>query len=254
MPIAQGPTPSPPVEPTSTSSNKRRFTGVHLAATGAASLLVGVLTTTLVFAIIGQNNDGDNKRTNSAPQVPGFPDSDREDPVADEDNSPITSTLDVGEGFTVTTWDGTEIEVYVHDFSVDQSCKYGQSDYEPEKAADARIVQLTVDVENVGGDSYYVDDLEALTSEGYSQPVEYAYEWCNVPDDGANDWGTSSEIRNGQKKLLYGAFEVRPDATQLVLASTDESKMVMDIPERGSSSESDTDSEDGSPDPTTNAG
>ena len=161
--------------------------------------------------------------------------------MADDDeteSTPGNDVIGVGEGYTVTTYDGDEIEVFVHDFcSCDQACKYGQSLSQPEKSDDTRIVQLTIDVANHGADSYYMDDLETLTAEGYSQPVESAYLWCDYSDDGANRWGGGFRIENGDKKLFYGAFEVQPDATQLVLSSASNGKMVMDIPARGEGSD-----------------
>lgn len=91
-----------------------------------------------------------------------------------------------------------------------------------------------------------MDSLETLTAEGYSQPVESAYMWCSYADDGANRWSGTEIIEKGDKRLYYGAFQIQPDATQLVLSSASNGKMVMDIPARGEGS----DRSDGSPDPT----
>ena len=228
---------------------KKRFSAAQLALTGVASLVVGALVTTLGFTILGGEDDtntssgqAQSRDVEEEPDVPNAP-------VTDDDeteSTPGNDVIGVGEGYTVTTHDGTEIEVFVHDFSVDEACKYGQSPYQPEKSPDARIVQLTIDVANHGDDSYYMEGLETLTAEGYSQPVESAYRWCEDADDGANEWIGSSIIEKGDKRLFYGAFEVQPDAAQLVLSTASNGKVVMDIPARGEGS----DRSDGSPDPT----
>ena len=228
---------------------KKRFSAAQLALTGVASLAVGVLVTTLGFTILGGEDDtntssgqAQSRDVEEEPDVPNAP-------VADDDeteSTPGNDVIGVGEGYTVTTHDGTEIEVFVHDFSVDRACKYGHPISQPEKSPDTRIVQLTIDVANLGDDSYFMDSLETLTAEGYSQPVESAYMWCSYADDGANRWSGTEIIEKGDKRLYYGAFQIQPDATQLVLSSASNGKMVMDIPARGEGS----DRSDGSPDTT----
>lgn len=227
---------------------------MHLAAAGVSSLLVGVLATTLAFTVVGNGNGNDSESGSgsaaaSTPQEPFDAGGAVEDSVVDDDDSEMASrddTIDVGEGFTVTTWDGVEIDTFVHDFSVDEACKYGQPRWEPEKAPDSRIVQLTVDVANQGDDSYLIDSLEALSSQGYTQPVEHAFMYCNDPDDGANSWNGSELIAAGEKKLLYTAIQVQPDAAQLVLTTSSNGRMLMDIPEASAGSGT---SEDGAPQP-----
>lgn len=237
----------------SPSPRGRRFTGAHLLATGVSSLMVGVLATSLAFTLIGSGDDGGEGESMASQDSPAIPAGALDEPVAEEDETEVQDQDDVigvGDGFTVTTWDGAEIETYVHDFSVEESCKYGYPDWEPEKKPDSRIVQLTIDVTNHGGDSYVLDSLTALSGEGYTQPIESAFMYCNEPDDGANRWVGSEPIEKGEKKLLYGAFEVQPDAAQLVLVSTGNGKVLIDIPEVSATSGSG----DGSPEPTTSAG
>lgn len=217
--------------------------------TGISSLVVGVLATSLVFTLI---RPGDGDDTDLASQdSPAIPTGALDEPVAGgEETEAQDDIIGIGDGFTVTTWDGLEIETYVHDFSVDESCKYGQPVYEPQKAPDSRIVQLAIDVSNHGNDSYLLDSLTALSAEGYTQPVDTAFMYCEEPNDGANRWIGSERIEKGEKKLLYGAFEVQPDAAQLVLVSTGNGKVLIDIPEVSAASEAG----HGSPEPTTSAG
>lgn len=240
------PTPSDTAPSTPESSRRRRFSGAHLAVTGVASLLVGVLATTLVFTVA--DTDGDDGSV-AAASSDGSDDSDDsggsgsladalEEPVADDSDDLDfgDDTIGVGDGFTVTTWDGIEIETYVHDFSVDEACTYGQPGFEPQKEPDTRIVQLTMDVNNLGTDTYFIDRLMALSADGYTQPAESAFMYCNEPNDGANRWSGSGSIDGAEKKLLYGAFEVQPDATQLVLATSGNGRMLIDIPAPSSAS------------------
>lgn len=226
--------PAPAAEP-------RRFGAGALIATGAASLVVGVVATSLAFTLVGSLGSSDDDADNLASSQTTEPLEDNlEDPVAEEEDQDAGMSDDVigvGDGFTVTTWDGIEVDTYVHEFSVDEACKYGQPRWEPEKAQESRIVQLTIDVENLGDDRYFTDQLTALSDEGYTQPVESAYMYCNEPDDGANRWGGRDRIEPGEKKLLYGAFEVQPDADKLVLVSTGNGKVLLDIPEQGTSDE-----------------
>ncbi|WP_420099177.1 hypothetical protein [Corynebacterium sp.] len=238
--------------PVPSSPQRRRFSGVHMAATGAASLLVGVLATTLVFTLTSFGTDNENGSVASSSDDNEVPASGYEAPVAEDDEADSEDdVISVGDGFTVTTWDGIEIETYLHGFSVDESCKYGGVDSRfAEKAPDSRIVQLTIDVSNHGNDSYLLDSLTALTGEGYTQPVEHGYRYCEEPNDGANRWIGSERIEKGEKKLLYGAFEVQPDAAQLVLVTTGNGKVLIDIPEHSTASDAD----GGSPEPTTSAG
>ena len=207
-----------------------------------ASLVVGADVTALGFTAFGGDDDTKTTsgRTSSPeaeeePDVPSAPVSDDEETEEDQGDD----VIGVGDGFSLTTYDGDEIEVFVHDFSLDQACKYGQSLSPPEKSPDTRIVQLTIDVANHGDDSYYMDGLETLTAEGYSQPVEGAYLWCDYSDDGANRWSGAEIIEKGDKRLFYGAFEVQPDAAQLVLSTASNGKMLMDIPASGGDSGSD---------------
>ncbi|MGP9723879.1 hypothetical protein ACT3SZ_07695 [Corynebacterium sp. AOP40-9SA-29] len=239
----------------------RRFGTGALIATGAASLVVGVVATSLAFTLVGALGSSDDAADNLA----SSPTSETlEDNLDDQfsgggaqddgqDGGMSDDVIGVGDGFTVTTWDGIEVDTYVHEFSVDEACKYGQPRWEPEKAAESRIVQLTIDVENLGDDRYFTDQLTALSDEGYTQPVESAYMYCNEPDDGANRWGGRDRIEPGEKKLLYGAFEVQPDADQLVLVSTGNGKILLDIPGT-SGADDDSGEADGSPDPNTTAG
>lgn len=227
----------------------RRFSGVHLAVTGVSSLLVGVLATTLTFTLIGDSDDGEDARAaaQDAPRIPagGFDDS---LPVEDDEPESGDDTIGVGEGFTVTTGGGAEVVTYVEDFSVDESCKYGRSDSRlAEKSPGSRIVQLTVDVTNKGADGYSMDRLSALSSRGYTQPVETSYV-CEEPNDGANRWPGFGSVDAGEKKLLYGAFEVQSDATQLVLDTASNGRVLIDIPEQSAGAG------EGSPEPTTTAG
>lgn len=228
----------------------RRFSGVHLAITGVSSLLVGVLATTLAFTAFGSDSDGDASAAPAVPNEPVDRASSPDDDEQDEGSGPQDETIRVGEGYIVSTSDGTEVDVTVHEFSVDEGCRYGQDARFAEKTEDSRIVQLTIDVENLGGETYFIDELESLSAEGYTQPVETAHRWCDEPDDGASSWWSSSLIDNGQKRLLYGAFEVQPDAEQLVLAGANESRMLMDIPAPEEGSEEGA----GAPEPTGAAG
>ncbi|HIW91561.1 MAG TPA: hypothetical protein H9870_07870 [Candidatus Corynebacterium avicola] len=232
--------------------SKKRFSATQLALTGVASLVVGAVVTALGFTAFDGDDDTktasgrtSSREADEEPDVPSAPVSDDEE--TEEDQGDVV--IGVGEGFSLTTYDGDEIEVFVHDFSVDQACKYGQSLSQPEKSPDTRIVQLTIDVANHGDDSYYMDGLETLTTEGYSQPVEGAYLWCDYSDDGANRWSGAEIIEKGDKRLFYGAFEVQPDAAQLVLSTASNGKMLMDIPARGGDSGSDGDG----PNPTSSA-
>lgn len=237
--------------PSSPSQRGRRFTGAHLAAAGVSSLMVGVLVTSLAFTLTGSGDDGVEDADMASQDSPAVPAGALDAPVAEADETAVQDdVIGVGDGFTVTTWDGIEIETYVHDFSVDESCTYGYPVWEPEKAQDSRIVQLTIDVTNHGGDSYLLDSLTALSGNGYTQPIESAFMYCDEPDDGANRWVGSERIEKGEKKLLYGAFEVQPDATQLVLVSTGNGKVLIDIPDVSAAS----DAGDRSPEPTTSAG
>ena len=233
----------------------RRFSGVHLAVTGVSALLVGVLATTLTFTFLGSGDDGDGGDdgvdVGSAQAASDSASGGFDAPVAEEDADSGDDVIGVGDGFTVTTWDGIEVETNIQDYSVDESCKYGMVDPRfAEKAPDSRIVQLTIDVTNHGDDSYVVDSLSALTGEGYTQPVEQGFMYCEDPDDGANRWIGSERIDKGEKKLLYGAFEVQPDAAQLVLATTGNGRVLMGIPERSSGADVD----GAAPEPTTSAG
>ncbi|MGO1755334.1 MAG: hypothetical protein ACTHZ6_13420 [Brevibacterium aurantiacum] len=223
-------------------TSKKRFSVAQLALTGLASLAVGAIVTSIGFTVFGGDDDTktasrrtSSRETEEEPDVPSAPVSDDEETEEDQGDD----VIGVGDGFSLTTYDGTEIEVFVHDFSVDQACKYGQPQYQPEKAADSRIVQLTIDVANHGDDSYFMDNLETLTTEGYSQPVEAAYHWCEYSDDGANRWTGAEIIEKGDKRLFYGAFEVQSDAAQLVLSTASNGKILMDIPARGGDSGSD---------------
>lgn len=238
----------------SPSPRGRRFTGAHLVATGVSSLMVGVLAASLAFTLIGSGDDGGEGESMASQDSPAIPAGALDEPVAEEDETEVQDQDDVigvGDGFTVTTWDGLEIETYVHDFSVDDACKYGGVNPRiAEKAPDSRIVQLTIDVVNHGDDTYSMDKLTALSGDGYTQPVESATRFCNEPDDGANRWPGFGHIEKGEKKLLYGAFEVQPEAAQLVLVSTGNGKVLIDIPEVSATSGSG----DGSPEPTTSAG
>lgn len=236
----------------SPSPQGRRFTGAHLAAAGVSSLLVGVLATSLAFTLIGSDDDGGEDADMASQDSPAIPAGALDEPVAEAEETEVQDdVIGVGDGFTVTTWDGLEIETYVHDFSVDNACKYGGVNPRiAEKAPDSRIVQLTIDVANHGDDTYSMDKLTALSGEGYTQPVESATRFCNEPDDGANRWPGFGHIDQGEKKLLYGAFEVQPDAAELVLVSTGNGKVLIDIPDVSAASGGG----DGSPEPTTSAG
>ena len=220
--------------------------------TGISSLLVGVLATSLAFTLIGSGDGGGGDTDVASQGSSTIPTGVLDEPVAEDDEDESQDdVIGVGDGFTVTTWDGIEIETYVHDFSVDQSCKYGGVDSRfAEKAPDSRIVQLTIDVSNHGNDSYLLDSLTALSAEGYTQPVEHGYRYCEEPNDGANRWIGSERIEKGEKKLVYGAFEVQPDAAQLVLVTTGNGKVLIDIPEHSIGADAD----GGSPEPTTSAG
>jgi hypothetical protein len=230
-----------------------RFSGVHLAVTGVSALLVGVLATTLTFTFLGSGDEGDDGAdAGSAQAASDSPSGGFDAPVAEDDDADSSDdVIGVGDGFTVTTWDGIEVETNIQDYSVDESCKYGMRDPRfAEKAPDSRIVQLTIDVTNRGDDRYGMDTLTALSADGYTQPVETATRYCEEPDDGANSWPGFGHISKGEKKLLYGAFEVQPDAAQLVLATTGNGRVLMDIPERSSGADTD----GAAPEPTTSAG
>ncbi|WP_139312085.1 hypothetical protein [Corynebacterium sp. CNJ-954] len=219
--------------------------------TGISSLVVGVLATSLAFTLIGSGDGGGGDTDVVSQGSSTIPTGVLDEPVVEDDEDESQDdVIGVGDGFTVTTWDGIEIETYVHDFSVDESCKYGQPVYEPQKAPDSRIVQLAIDVSNHGNDSYLLDSLTALSAEGYTQPVDTAFMYCEEPNDGANRWIGSERIEKSEKKLLYGAFEVQPDAAQLVLVTTGNGKVLIDIPEHSTASDAD----GGSPEPTTSAG
>jgi hypothetical protein len=251
-PVQEGwgrPAPEPSPGPV---TGGRRFSGVHLAVTGVSALLVGVLATTLTFTFLGSGDDGDDGvDAGSAQAASDSPSGGFDAPVAEEDADSGDDVIGVGDGFTVTTWDGIEVETNIQDYSVDESCKYGMVDPRfAEKAPDSRIVQLTIDVTNHGDDRYGMDTLTALSADGYTQPVETATRYCEEPDDGANRWPGFGHIDKGEKKLLYGAFEVQPDAAQLVLATTGNGRVLMDIPERSSGADAD----GVAPEPTTSAG
>lgn len=204
-----------------------RFSGLQVALSAGAGLVIGALVTSLGFIIIG----GDDKEANNAARasstdVPHIPSSGGGS-SASEDRS--SESIKIGDGYTATTMTGAKAEVTVTDFSVDQPCKYGQSSY-ARKGSDTRIVQLTLDVKSLGGGNYGVDDPETVSAAGYTQPVEEAMRWCEDPTDGAGAWWQNSYVDSGDRKILYAAYEIQPDATQLVLVSDRSGKITLDIP------------------------
>lgn len=75
-----------------------------------------------------------------------------------------------------------------------------------------------------------VSEPETVSAEGYTQPVEAAFRWCEDPTDGAGAMWQNSYVESGDRKVLYAAYEVQPDATQLVLISDSSGKIALDIP------------------------
>lgn len=204
-----------------------RFSGLQVALSAGAGLVIGALVTALGFIVLGgDDREANNAAPASSADVPHVPSSGGGS-SASEDRS--SESIKIGDGYTATTMTGAKAEVTVTDFSVDQPCKYGQSSY-ARKGPDTRIVQLTLDVKSLGGGNYGVDDPETVSAAGYTQPVEEAMRWCEDPTDGAGAWWQNSYVDSGDRKILYAAYEIQPDATQLVLVSDRSGKITLEIP------------------------
>lgn len=82
--------------------------------TGISSLVVGVLATSLAFTLIGSGGGGGGDTDVASQGSSKIPTGVLDEPVVEDDEDESQDdVIGVGDGFTVTTWDGIEIETYL---------------------------------------------------------------------------------------------------------------------------------------------
>ncbi|MBK4150820.1 hypothetical protein [Corynebacterium macginleyi] len=129
---------------------------------------------------------------------------------------------EIGEELQLGSNASDDVTFKVTDITLGEECKYGTHNYadQPYDLEGAQYLQITAEVDakkvasDGGKDSVQLEDPEFSDEDGYTQPALPAVD-CRDADDGHETWTTT--INNGEKKRIYGAYEVPQGLKQITI-------------------------------------
>nr|DAS81631.1 MAG TPA: TRAF PROTEIN, TRAO PROTEIN, TRAN ADHESION, BACTERIAL SECRETION.5A [Caudoviricetes sp.]DAX90530.1 MAG TPA: TRAF PROTEIN, TRAO PROTEIN, TRAN ADHESION, BACTERIAL SECRETION.5A [Caudoviricetes sp.] len=137
--------------------------------------------------------------------------------AADATSAAPTDGLDydreIGDELQLASNPTNDVTLKVTDITLGEECRYGTYDYgdEPHDLDGNQYLQVTAEVDakhvltDAGGDWITLNDPDILDKDGFTQTTGPAMD-CQNADDGHEMWSTT--IHSGEKKRIYGAFEV----------------------------------------------
>ena len=178
--------------------------------------LLPLLTIPALFLVGCDNND------EPEPQAAPNPETESVSPESEESTKGFDYDREIGEELQLASNPTNDVILKVTDITLGEECKYGTNNYgeEPYDLNGNQYLQVSaeVDAKNVvtdaGGDWIMLNDPEILDADGFTQSTGIAVD-CQNADDGHEIWSTT--IDSGQKKRIYGAFEVPQGATKVVI-------------------------------------
>ena len=178
--------------------------------------LLPLLTIPALFLVGCGNND------EPEPQAAPNPETESVAPAPEESTKGFDYDREIGEELQLASNPTNDVILKVTDITLGEECKYGTNDYgeEPYDLNGNQYLQVSaeVDAKNVvtdaGGDWIMLNDPEILDSDGFTQSTGLAVD-CQNADDGHEIWSTT--IDSGQKKRIYGAFEVPQGVTKAII-------------------------------------
>ncbi|WP_411701912.1 hypothetical protein ACLI1R_000650 [Corynebacterium sp. LaCa97] len=120
---------------------------------------------------------------------------------------------EIGDELQLASNPTNDVTLKVTDITLGEECRYGTYDYgdEPHDLDGNQYLQVTAEVDakhvltDAGGDWITLNDPDILDKDGFTQTTGPAMD-CQNADDGHEMWSTT--IHSGEKKRIYGAFEV----------------------------------------------
>lgn len=178
-------------------------------------LLPILAATTLIITGCSSNDEAE-------PQAAPNPETESVSPESEESTKGFDYDRGIGEELQLASNPANDVILKVTDITLGEECKYGTNDYgeEPYDLNGNQYLQVSaeVDAKNVvtdaGGDWIMLNDPEILDADGFTQSTGLAVD-CQNADDGHEIWSTT--IDSGQKKRIYGAFEVPQGVTKVVI-------------------------------------
>lgn len=134
--------------------------------------------------------------------------------VADETSADgLDYDREIGDELQLASNPTNDVTLKVTDITLGEECKYGTNNYgdEPYDLEGAQYLQIEAEINakhvltDVGNDWIMIDDPDILDEDGFTQSALPAVD-CRNSDEGHEIWSTT--IDSGEKKRIYGAFEV----------------------------------------------
>lgn len=172
---------------------------------------------TIPLALAACSND-----TEPEPESDTTPTTEAE--AAETSSAAPTDGLDydreIGDELQLASNPTNDVVLKVTDITLGEECRYGTYDYgdEPYDLDGKQYLQVTAEVDakhvvtDAGGDWIALNDPDILDKDGFTQTTGPAMD-CQNADDGHEMWSTT--IHSGEKKRIYGAFEV-PQAVEKI--------------------------------------
>ncbi|MER0074544.1 hypothetical protein [Corynebacterium sp. KPL3739] len=129
------------------------------------------------------------------------------------DANGLDDDREIGEELQLASNPTNDVTLKVTEMTLGEECKYGTNDYdeEPYDLDGKQYLQISAEVNaknvvtNAGGDWIMLNPPQIMDHDGFTQSTSVGFD-CQNANDGHELWDTA--IHNGEKKRIYGAFEV----------------------------------------------
>lgn len=147
------------------------------------------------------------------PEPQGTSSTESEDTASTPPSEAQDYDREIGEELQLASNPTNDVALKVTNISLGEECKYGTNNYgdEPYDLEGAQYLQIEAEINakhvltDVGNDWIMIDDPDILDEDGFTQSALPAVD-CRNSDEGHEIWSTT--IDSGEKKRIYGAFEV----------------------------------------------
>ena len=150
-------------------------------------------------------------------------------PSTDADNADTTSAAnanvpddnrEIGEELQLASNPTNDVTLKVTEMTLGEECQYGTNDYdeEPYDLDGKQYLQISAEVNaknvltDAGGDWIMLNPPQIMGQDGFTQSTSVGFD-CQNANDGHELWDTA--IHSGEKKRIYGAFEVPQDVEKV---------------------------------------